>query len=291
MQLEKQRKQLSSSMLSQIGNCLHAGKRQISVLDKLSSHDYKTALFRARKQRHGSTGRWPVQTKQFVEWADGFTTAALWCTGKLGFGKTVLTGYAVEYLSAKHSQTHEKVTYFLCQYGNEASLQASTILRCLIKQCLHQDEKLSTKIAAQLEDTLNDDPDDLEKLTLLLLKILENGLRVFLIIDGLDECSNTEMKATLKVFRNIVRQNASGLKLYLAGDDRISDLIVSDLPSSHVVDTHSPEAGSDFQELVGQLMLTKRDDGDLVIGYDQLFSKIQNVLTNEAQGMYVRLSY
>lgn len=195
-----------------------------------------------------------------------------------------MTGYIVQEMSAKSSPRTGKLAYFFCQHDNEASLQATTILKSIIKQCLDQDEKLYDANALAI-DALLESPNDLDGLEAFLSKLVSGLSRIVIILDGIDECSNKEMKTTLKSLRKLVLQKTSGLKLYLAGDERITDLIASSLNPTHGMNTGCLEARIDLQALVRQLVATKRQDEDLVIGDDHLHQEIVDVLCTASQGM------
>ncbi|TIA16985.1 hypothetical protein D6C80_04215 [Aureobasidium pullulans] len=266
------------------------GIQQASKLEQLCDHNHKIAYWRARTQRHGSTGQWLTRTDQFVQWSVGDNSGVFWCTGKLGSGKTVMTGYIVQEMSAKSSPGTEKLAYFFCQHDNEASLQATTILKSIIKQCLDQDEKLYDANAFAI-DALLESPNDLDGLEAFLSKLVSGLSRIVIILDGIDECSNKEMKTTLKSLRELVLQKTSGLKLYLAGDERITDLIASSLDPTHGINTGCLEARIDLQALVRQLVATKRQDEDLVIGDDHLHQEIVDVLCTASQGMLLWIMF
>jgi len=235
-------------------------------------------------QRHGSTGQWLAQTNQFLQWIAGSSPSVFWCTGTLGSGKTVMTGYVVELLSAKYSQDTEKLAYFFCQYDNETSLKVTTILQSIVKQLLDQDDDTFTANESSI-DALLDNPHDLSSLTDLLAHIVDSSKGVVVVLDGIDECSLTEMKLLLKSLRSLVRRQPSGLKLYLAGDSRITDLMKSSLNPDFVLSTRMPEAGSDLKMLVQQLVDARRDDEDLVVGDPRLYRDIVDVLFTGSQGM------
>ena len=93
------------------------------------------------------------------------------------------------------------------------------------------------------------------------------------------------MKLLLKILRSLLLRKPSGLKLYLAGDDCVTDIISSFLAPSFVVNTHTPEAGSDLQELIHQLVIARREDGDLVTGDPSLYHEVVDVLCTASQGM------
>jgi hypothetical protein len=101
------------------------------------------------------------------------------------------------------------------------------------------------------------------------------------------------MKASVSVFSRMsaevrsrtVTLKPSGLKLYLAGDDRITDIITSLLTPNFVVNTQMPEAGLDLQELIQQLVTARRQDGDLVTRNPGLYQEVVDVLCTASKGM------
>jgi len=195
-----------------------------------------------------------------------------------------MTGYVVESLSAKYSQSTEKLVYFFCQYDDETSLQATTILQSIIRQLLDQDDARFTVNERSIEATL-DNPHDVRLLEALLLDTISSLKSVVIILDGIDECPLSQMKTLLKILRSLILRQYAGLKLYLAGDDRITDLVKSSLDPGYVVSTGVPEAGSDLKELVQQLVDAKREDEDLVAGDSDLYDEIVDALSTTSQGM------
>ncbi|KAH0168500.1 hypothetical protein KCU67_g3455, partial [Aureobasidium melanogenum] len=258
--------------------------RQTSKLEKFCSYNHKVAYWKARTQRHGSTGQWLTQTSDFKRWITGDGPSMFWFTGILGSGKTVMTAFVVEQLSAKPIQASEKLVYFFCQYDNETSLKATTVMRSIIRQLLDQDDRTFTENQPKI-DALLDNLYDLNSLEALSFDIINRLKSVVVIIDGVDECSNPEMRLLVKTFRNLMLRNPSGLKLYLAGDDRITDIITSLLTPNFVVNTQMPEAGLDLQELIQQLVTARRQDGDLVTRDPGLYQEIVDVLCTSSKGM------
>jgi hypothetical protein len=195
-----------------------------------------------------------------------------------------MTGYVVESLSAKFSQGTEKVLYFFCQYDNATSLQATTILRSIIRQLLGEDHGTFTANEPGI-DALLDNPQDFGLLEALLFNIVDRPNSLVIVLDGVDECSLAEMKVLLKTLRKLMSRQPSCLKLYLAGDDRITDLVRSSLHPDFVVNTHTSEAASDVKELVQQLVDVRKEDGDLVVGDPSLYQEIIDALYTASQGM------
>ncbi|KAH0375897.1 hypothetical protein KCU84_g2365, partial [Aureobasidium melanogenum] len=256
--------------------------RQASKLEQFSDYNHKIAYWKARTRRHGSTGQWLTQTDEFKQWMTGSVPSVFWFTGILGSGKTVTTAFVVEQLSAKSMQGSEKLVYFFCQYDNETSLKATTILRSIIRQLLNQDDRIFTEHQSKI-DALLDNLYDLGLLEVLLSDVVNCLQSVVVIIDGVNECSEPEMKLLLKTLSKL--RKSCGLKLYLAGDDRITSMIMLFLEPSFVVNTHTPEAGTDLQELIHQLVTARKEDGDLKTGDPSLYQDIVDILCTASQGM------
>ncbi|KAG9849747.1 hypothetical protein KCU98_g2699, partial [Aureobasidium melanogenum] len=262
--------------------------RQASKLEQFSDYNHKIAYWKARTRRHGSTGQWLTQTDEFKQWMTGSVPSVFWFTGILGSGKTVTTAFVVEQLSAKSMQGSEKLVYFFCQYDNETSLKATTILRSIIRQLLNQDDRIFTEHQSKI-DALLDNLYDLGLLEVLLSDVVNCLQSVVVIIDGVNECSEPEMKLLLKTLSKL--RKSCGLKLYLAGDDRITSMIMLFLEPSFVVNTHTPEAGTDLQELIHQLVSARREDGDLKTGDPSLYQDIVDILCTASQGMVLWVKF
>jgi hypothetical protein len=195
-----------------------------------------------------------------------------------------MTGYVVELLSAQCSQSTEKLVYFFCQYDNQTSLQATTILKSIVRQLLDYDDEVFRANQWKIDKVL-EHPDGLGSIEYLLFSIIGSLKSVVVVLDGVDECSRVEMKSLFKTFRRLMDQYPSGVKLFLAGDSCISDLVISFLDPNFVVNTHMPEAGSDLEELIQQLVSARTEDGDLVAGDPALYQEIVDALCAASQGM------
>ncbi|KAH0354288.1 hypothetical protein KCU81_g1532, partial [Aureobasidium melanogenum] len=264
--------------------------RQASKLEQFCDYNHKIAYWKARTQRHGSTGQWLTRTDEFKRWIAGSDPNVFWFTGILGSGKTVMTAFVVEQLSAKPTQNFEKLVYFFCQYDNETSLKATTVLRSIIRQLLDQEDRIFTEHESKI-DALLDNLYDLSLLESLFTNIINCLKSITVIIDGIDECSNSEMKLLIKTLRSLMLREPSGLKLCLSGDDRITDIITSSLTPSFVVNTHKPEADTDLQELIQQLVTVKREDEDLVATDPSLYQEIVDILCTASQGMVLWVKF
>ena len=72
---------------------------------------------------------------EFQAWMKGTNSSALWCTGKLGAGKTVLSAAMIAHIIKEVSPEHT-VSYFMCRYDDIESLKARTIFGSIARQFL-----------------------------------------------------------------------------------------------------------------------------------------------------------
>jgi Cdc6-like AAA superfamily ATPase len=159
-----------------------------------------------------------------IKWITESRSSAFLCTGAPGSDKTIMTAYVIEALSAKYIQSSEKLVYFFCQYDNEASLQAWFVLQSIIRQLLDQEDDAFAANETSIDELLRN-PYDIGLLEGLLSDVVGSWHNVVVVLDGIDQCSLTELELLLKTLRNISRRQSTGLRLYLPGDDLITDLV------------------------------------------------------------------
>ncbi|CZR48872.1 uncharacterized protein FPRO_12314 [Fusarium proliferatum ET1] len=157
----------------------------------------------SRGLRHEATGSWLTSDNStFERWKNG-SNSKLWLSGIPGSGKTVLCGLVIETV-LEQSDDLTAICFAFCDYKNPDSCLPENIMAALAVQLglqgeeafdlleeyfdmLHPDDKLPTK--PRLED--------LVELVGCMSEVYE---RVFVIVDGLDECGDqvTPMTRSLK---------------------------------------------------------------------------------------------
>ena len=121
------------------------------------------------------------------------TPSTLWCTGILGSGKTVTTASLIERLIINEAGPTTAVCFYFCKHSDSASLNSRAILGSLARQMLSSaqsevfDERTHFRLRPMLENSV--------------IAYLRNFLPLnkevqmyYLIIDGLDECAEQELK-------------------------------------------------------------------------------------------------
>jgi Fungal N-terminal domain of STAND proteins/NACHT domain len=142
------------------------------------------------KLRHPGTGLWLTESEEFRTWLNT-KNSHLWLYGIPGAGKTVLASSVIEE-AFKKSDKDNAVSFYYCDYKNEASQSPESILGGIASHIARQDEQCFEQLQRYHEE-LNPsgnlpkqiDPVQLLELILQMANHFEN---VAIIVDGLDEC-------------------------------------------------------------------------------------------------------
>ncbi|KAI9766767.1 MAG: hypothetical protein M1839_004771 [Geoglossum umbratile] len=266
---------------------IQANKRQLkerrkSLLETLSSYNYKTAFKQARGKRCGATCSWLAQTSEFKDWLGDTQSSLFWCYGIPGSGKTVLTASIIDELFCCNPINHPFVRFFFCQYDSPESLKARTILGSLIRQCLDVDT-MSDPNEADLKQLLRDSPPDFKDLNLLMEKVASVSQEQFIVIDAIDECEKAERNLFLSAMRRLMNSSKVKLKVFLASGFHIGIELERALKLNHRISMASPNAHSDIKTYIENSVAEKKKDGELVVGQSQLIGEIQDALIKGAQ--------
>ena len=157
---------------------------RMRVLKFCSTYDYETAWKQIRKAGNAS---FHTRQAEYREWIDGSNPGTLLYAGKLGSGKSVLLANIVDDLSLFSKKGKALVAYFFCKHDVPESLHARTIIGSLAHQLLRTVLDLSIP-AKSCEDTCT--TDDTEQVLEMLFPGFSNKVKIYLVLDGLDECDN-----------------------------------------------------------------------------------------------------
>lgn len=195
------------------------------------------------------------------------------------------SAHSIGYLFQSCSST-ARITYFFCRYDDETSLKATTILGSLIRQCLDE-ENLPKSVESRLAEYLKQSPLDIPKLECLLQDVIALSQTHFIVIDGVDECKTNEHKTLFKVLRRLLGQSGPILKLLLVSRESISTEVKMLHHHCYHVQMSRPEAYSDIETFIVDVIQEKVASKDLVVGSSKLVKDIQDALVRGAQGMSV----
>ncbi|KAK4210328.1 hypothetical protein QBC37DRAFT_292662 [Rhypophila decipiens] len=211
-------------------------------------------------------------------------SSTLIVSGKIGAGKTVLTGAILDYLF-QNGGSDASVLFYHVRFDKPESLQAETIIRSLIRQKLDT-ESLSVELNTLLVAAEHAMFDSASLYNLLQRKLLESKI-TYIIIDGVDEPSPEEVKIVTCTLKRLMGHPRIFLKLLLSSrDGRSNDLRKKFLRSSHL-SLHGDGADEDIKHYITQVIDERIEEGDLVVGDKALIGEIRDALTKGAQGMFL----
>ncbi|CVK86499.1 uncharacterized protein FMAN_06230 [Fusarium mangiferae] len=226
--------------------------------------------------RHGLTGLWLTQGPEFDYW---YSTPAsrLWCSGIPGAGKSVLSAAVIkECLHRNAHDAHKAIAYFFCTYRHERSQHMVNILSSLCIQLALQSEK-AFRILQEYHDQLFSShhlstKPTVEMLTQILHRICACFTRVYIIVDGIDECDN-RVEANVKCLAELALSQGDdvmNMALFSRDESIIRTRLERDF--SHVeIEAHTEDlqlyVASELNERITSKRLRLRDPNlnDLIV--------------------------
>ena len=162
------------------------------LLNWLSQDDYTAKLYKKVEAAQPSTTSWFTATPKVKDWLAG-GKRTLYCLGNLGTGKSVLAASLIKMLQQK-SQPCEAVVYSFFE-PNERQTLADQIRRFLRQLLQQRDYIASDEVPESLWELYAITGKDYEATRRYTDHLLEEFIRcvrclsrVFVVIDGLDEC-------------------------------------------------------------------------------------------------------
>ncbi|KAF7342989.1 Ankyrin [Mycena venus] len=135
---------------------------------------------------------WLLNNAQYKEWCNK-SCGLLWCHGKPGAGKTVLSSVIIDDLQQRYRQDPSiTVVFFYCEYDDLNKRQTSKIVASILDQLMYNPKVLSLVKETWMDQSPNLQHLGLENLQDLILQLLRQSHRTYIIVDALDECDHPE---------------------------------------------------------------------------------------------------
>ncbi|KAF4954325.1 hypothetical protein FGADI_5348 [Fusarium gaditjirri] len=259
-------------------------KRRKEVMNfflRVKPQDY---LDVSRELRHEATGSWLTSDDStFERWKNG-SNSKLWLSGIPGSGKTVLCGLVIETV-LEQSDDLTAVCFAFCDYKNPDSCVPENILAALAVQLGLQGEE-AFDLLEEYFDMLH--PDDklpaqprLEDLVELVGCISEIYEKVFIIVDGIDECGDQVARMTRSLKAVVEGSETISSALFSRKEEEIREQLYDEFEhievSAHVKDLEDYTLAEVSRRKV--LKSIERTNPDL-------YKDILHALVHGAQGMF-----
>jgi hypothetical protein len=164
-----------------------------TILDWLTSVDYAAQQNDFLSRRQTGTGLWLLDSAEYQTWLIT-NKQTLFCPGIPGAGKTIITAIVIDDLTTRfQNDSSTGIAYLYCNFQRKDKQKAQDLLASLLKQLSQERSSLPESVKA-LYDQHRDKRTRLsfEEISRALYSVATTYLRVFIIVDALDECQLSE---------------------------------------------------------------------------------------------------
>ncbi|TVY18934.1 Ankyrin-2 [Lachnellula arida] len=193
----------------EIGDTQATANENEDILKVLPHINCKSILERKIDVLPREQGSWILENSNLTKWLNGPKSQVLWLHGDAGVGKTAASTFLIQELASiqklrnKINSKRERpprhngnpMAYFFCQRSESNHQSAAFILSSLLHQLLQQLPHIPVRPSParvkQWEEAENFSSEDLTVLWRHIIKLLSHDSvrTAYLVIDGLDECS------------------------------------------------------------------------------------------------------
>ena len=183
------------------------------------------------KQRSEGTGMWLLADVRFRTWADAQGPPLLWLHGSVGTGKSTLCSAVIDDLRNIEPYRHWTIFCFI-EEDRAQKDAAQHILKLFIYQLFIHKQPVLTELL--LRDILRDaekqsapmPPETFQRLLRMILAETAEHLRIYIVVDGLDESGQTmEIFVNEIVRANTLRTDVNALRCMISTQARSDPFI------------------------------------------------------------------
>ncbi|KAH7165444.1 hypothetical protein EDB81DRAFT_253192 [Dactylonectria macrodidyma] len=201
--------------------------RKAQVNAKIGPLDYESDQRTASKQRYVTSGTWVLEDPRFTKWAEGNMARdnILFLHGIPGSGKTTLASCIIDHMRSKSHKLNGPVAFFYFKHNLREGTRRTKgeMFRAILAQLLTQDDALLEYMHHQCADKSKAEISLGPFLEDCMKHCLMNQKRVWIILDGLDECdeeydtNKLESEQVIRWFQEVALPLSCQTRLLISG--------------------------------------------------------------------------
>ncbi|KAJ5619424.1 hypothetical protein N7510_003408 [Penicillium lagena] len=193
--------------MTEQAQAMNTSERAQAMQEWMSPLEFKLKQQTLLSKRQLGSGKWFLESPEYLNWFDNSGSNVLWCSGIPGSGKTILSSIIVEDLQ-KRLKRHSlsAVGYAYCDYNDREVQSIENIIGSLWRQIVHLDQHGVSNLQDLYNRCMIEDRGarpTLRELSGALRDEVNRHVSVFLVIDALDECSEGVRAGLLHEFSQL----------------------------------------------------------------------------------------
>lgn len=163
-----------------------------AVLDWVTTVDYSSQQSDFIGRRQSGTGKWLLDSAEYQQWIEA-AKQTLFCPGIPGAGKTILTSIVVDDLHSRfRDDVQAGIAYLYCNFRRQADQKVEDLLSNLIRQLSQDQSSLPECLRILYDKHKGRTRPSLDELCRALQTVANLFSRIFIVVDGLDECQPSD---------------------------------------------------------------------------------------------------
>ncbi|OQE25447.1 hypothetical protein PENSTE_c006G08700 [Penicillium steckii] len=253
------------------------------ILERMSSYDHERVHRRLSRKRLAGTTRWFIDHPEFRAWFIEKRISSLWCSGKIGSGKTMIATAVVD--AAKY-ELGSPTVFFYCETENQTELSASNLLSSFIRQLYGY---ICREFRSYLESITKEITKFFGRLKSIFTLCFRGVPNAFYVIDGLDALDREHGKFIMELFKSLLLNPGSqnGARILLLSRDQVPGYIniSTFIPGIHQIST-SANIMKDISTYIESSITDKTMCRTLTDDH-LLIEEIKQRLLTESSGMFL----
>ncbi|RYP67004.1 hypothetical protein DL771_007500 [Monosporascus sp. 5C6A] len=258
-------------------------ERQI-VLDWITPIDYTAQQNDHFSRRQAETGRWLLDSTEYQAWlkTEGQT---LFCPGIPGAGKTILTSVVIEDVASRfRNDATVGIAYLYCNFRRRDKEKAKDLFANLLKQLSKGRTSLPDTVKTLYNDHRGKETrPSFEEVLRALQSVIALYLRVFIIVDALDEAPYEERDEFLAATFNLQQRTQARVNVFATSRPAVAPHF-----KEHFEEHMSKEVRAADNDVLtyinGRLSTVRRPR---LSKYPDLQDAVRREVVNAADGMFL----